>query len=186
MVCIGWSHLFWESDCAKWLEGACYFLRLYPDAAFQDQVNQLVDAIISAQQEDGYLNVHFTVFGPGKRWTNVRDWHEMYNAGHLFEAAVAFQDLTGDDRSTQAMLRFVKHIRDRFGPEDGRLHGYPGHAEIELALFKLYESTNDPACLELVEYFLAEREKNQAQFYREEQQRRQEDPRIFPGAWPSP
>lgn len=182
----GWGHLFWESDCAKWLEGACYFLRSQPDQELLARVNELVDAIIAAQHEDGYLNVHFTVTAPGQRWTNVRDWHEMYNAGHLFEAAVAFRDLTDDERFARSMIRFVHHIADQFGSGEGRLPGYPGHPEIELALFKLWNQTGDDKCLELAEWFLSERGADQGRFFKDEQKRRGEDERIFPRAWPEP
>ncbi|KAF4445063.1 hypothetical protein F53441_10987 [Fusarium austroafricanum] len=76
-------HLFWDSDIAKWIEGACYFLA-DPDEYDEEidrTVRELVDMIRAAQQEDGYLNVHYTVVEPGKRWTNLRDMHELVT-GH--------------------------------------------------------------------------------------------------------
>lgn len=70
-------HLFWDSDIAKWIEGACYFLRENYDAEIDEAIRDLVNMIRGAQQEDGYLNVHYTVVEPGKRWSNLRDMHEL-------------------------------------------------------------------------------------------------------------
>lgn len=71
------NHLFWDSDVAKWIEGACYFLTWRRNAIIDGAVLELVEMIRSAQQEDGYLNIHFTVVEPGKRWSNIRDHHEL-------------------------------------------------------------------------------------------------------------
>jgi uncharacterized protein len=71
------NHLFWDSDVAKWIEGACYFLRDYKDAEVKAAVDELVEMIRNAQQPDGYLNIHYTVVEPGKRFTNLRDMHEL-------------------------------------------------------------------------------------------------------------
>ncbi|HRE29330.1 MAG TPA: glycoside hydrolase family 127 protein, partial [Anaerolineales bacterium] len=82
-------HLFYDSDVAKWLEAASYSLALYPDPALSDLVDDLIARLAAAQQPDGYLNSWFTAVEPEKRWTNLRDWHELYDAGHLIEAGVA-------------------------------------------------------------------------------------------------
>lgn len=179
------GHLFWESDCAKWLEGACYFLKARRDPALQAQVDELIAAMLSAQQKDGYLNINFIVTEPQKRWTNVRDLHEMYNAGHCFEAAVAHFHATQDDTFLKAMVQFAHHIGSLFGPEKDKKHGYPGHPEIELALTKMYNATQDAACLDLAAYFLSERGRDNGRFYKEEQAARGDDPRIHPGSWPT-
>lgn len=71
-------HLFWDSDIAKWIEGACYFLHEEYDEVVDKAVQELVGMIRGAQGEDGYLNLHFTVVEPGKRWTNLRDMHELW------------------------------------------------------------------------------------------------------------
>ena len=71
------KHLFWDSDVAKWIEGACYFLHESEDATVRSAVDELVAMISSAQQPDGYLNIHFTVVEPTKRFTNLRDLHEL-------------------------------------------------------------------------------------------------------------
>ncbi|CAO1626969.1 unnamed protein product [Jaminaea pallidilutea] len=141
--------------------------------------------MLNAQQEDGYLNINFTRTVPEKRWTNVRDWHEMYNAGHMFEAALAHYELTGSRRLLDAMLKFAKHISLRFGPHRNQSPGYPGHPEIELALIKLHSCTGEEFCLDLASYFLSERGNHHGLFFRNEQKARGEDERIIPGSWPS-
>lgn len=70
-------HLFWDSDLGKWMEGAIYFLSEHYDSELDEAVRHIVDTIRSAQQHDGYLNLHYMVVEPGKRWTNLRDMHEM-------------------------------------------------------------------------------------------------------------
>jgi DUF1680 family protein len=72
------NHLFWDSDVAKWIEGACYFLDWKENKEIDEAVKDLVGMIRSAQQPDGYLNIHFTVVEPAKRFTNLRDLHELY------------------------------------------------------------------------------------------------------------
>lgn len=71
------NHLFWDSDVAKWIEGACYFLKQQTLPEIDLAVQELVEMIRSAQQSDGYLNIHYTVVEPGKRFTNLRDMHEL-------------------------------------------------------------------------------------------------------------
>lgn len=71
------KHLFWDSDVAKWIEGACYFLAQTFNKEVDEAVKELVDMIRSAQQPDGYLNIHFTVVAPKERFTNLRDLHEL-------------------------------------------------------------------------------------------------------------
>lgn len=73
------NHLFWDSDVAKWIEGACYFLQWKENAEVDAAVKDLVEMIRSAQQPDGYLNIHFTVVDPEGRFTNLRDLHELYD-----------------------------------------------------------------------------------------------------------
>lgn len=71
------NHLFWDSDVAKWIEGACYFLQQQSFSEVDAAVKELVGMIGDAQQADGYLNIHYTVVEPGKRFTNLRDMHEL-------------------------------------------------------------------------------------------------------------
>ena len=81
--------IFGDSDPAKWLEAASYSLATHPDPELEALVDEVADKVISAQQPDGYLNTHFIHIQPEMRWKNLRDWHEMYCAGHLIEGAVA-------------------------------------------------------------------------------------------------
>ncbi|KAJ9652012.1 hypothetical protein H2198_008754 [Neophaeococcomyces mojaviensis] len=151
------NHLFWDSDVAKWIEGACYLLHDHPHPKIDASIHELVHMIRSAQQDDGYLNLHYTVVAPGKRFTNLRDMHELYNAGHLIEAALAHQHLYKNDLLMEPILHYVDLLHKTFGPGKHQIHGYPGHPEIELALLRLYHRTNNPKHLELASYFIHER-----------------------------
>lgn len=151
------NHLFWDSDVAKWLEGACYFLEERKDETLEKAVHELVEMIRGAQQEDGYLNIHFTVVDPKGRFGNLRDLHELYNAGHLIEAALAHEHLFKNGRLLEPIVKYVDLFCKTFGPGPEQKHGYPGHPEIELALLRLYGKTRDPKHLALARYFLDER-----------------------------
>ena len=150
-------HIFWDSDVAKWIESAAYSLATHPDPALEKKIDEAVDLIASAQQPDGYLNVHFTVVEPEKRWTNLRDLHELYCAGHLIEAAVAYYNATGKTKLLDVLRRYVDHIDRTFGRKSGKKRGYPGHEEIELALVKLARVTKERRYLDLAKYFIDER-----------------------------
>lgn len=164
-------HMFWDSDTGKWLESVAYSLATHPDPDLQAQADALIDAVASAQQDDGYLNTYFPVLYPEGRWANLRDWHEMYNAGHLIEAAVAYFRATGKAKMLDVLSRFADHIDATFGSEDGKLRGYPGHAEIELALVKLYRETGEGRYLDLAKYFIDERGQEPHYFDQEAAQR---------------
>jgi uncharacterized protein len=168
-------HHFWDSDVGKWIEAAGYSLAAHPDATLSAQCDGVIDLIASAQQPDGYLNVFFTVVEPGKRWTNLRDMHELYCAGHLIEAAVAYFQGTGKRKLLDVMRRYVRHIDETFGPGAEQQRGYPGHPEIELALMKLHGVTGDPAHKKLAEFFVTERGQS-PNYYEIEASRRGEPP----------
>jgi hypothetical protein len=148
-------HIFWESDTAKWIEAASYSLATHPDPNLDRLLDETIALLAGAQQPDGYLNVHYTVVEPGKRWTNLRDCHEMYCAGHLIEAGVAHFRATGKRTLLEVVSRYADHIDSVFGP--GKRTGYCGHEEIELALVKLYHATGEGRYLRLAEYFINER-----------------------------
>ncbi|MBE3069395.1 MAG: glycoside hydrolase family 127 protein [Planctomycetes bacterium] len=148
-------HVFWDSDVAKWVEAASYSLATCPDAALERQVDETIALLASAQQSDGYLNTHFTVVEPDKRFTNLRDAHELYCAGHLIEAGVAHFQATGKRALLDVVCRYADYIDSVFG--EGKRAGYPGHEEIELALVKLYHATGQERYLRLAEYFIDER-----------------------------
>lgn len=150
-------HHFWDSDVAKWVEAATYSLATHPDKNLQAKLDHVVDLIASAQQDDGYLNVYFTVVKPEERWTNLRDMHELYCAGHLMEAAVALYEATGQRKLLDVMCRYADYIDSLFGEGQGKRRGYPGHEEIELALVKLYRATGNQKYLDLAAFFVHER-----------------------------
>ena len=159
--------LFQDSDLAKWIEAAAYCLKSSPDKELERQVDAVVDIIGKAQQSDGYLNTYFIIKEPGKRWTNLRECHELYCAGHLIEAAVAYYEATGKPAFLDTMKRVADHIDSRFGPAPDQLHGYPGHPEIELALIRLYHAANEPRYFRLAQYFIDQRG-TQPYYYEEE------------------
>lgn len=171
-------HVFWDSDIAKWLEAACYSLATHPDPVLEERVDEVIELLSAAQQPDGYLNSHFSAVEPERRWTNLRDLHELYCAGHLIEAAVAHFQATGKRTLLDVLTRYADHIDSVFGPEAGKKRGYPGHEEIELALVKLYRVTGEPRYLRLSQYFVEERGR-QPHYYDEEARRRGEDPAAY-------
>ena len=150
-------HIFWESDTAKWLEAACLSLATHTDAKLQGLVDQVIARLAGAQGQDGYLNAHFTVVEPGKRFTNLRDNHELYCAGHLMEAGVAHFQATGKDTLLNVVRRYADYLDSTFGPGPDQRRGYPGHEEIELALVKLYRATGEARYLQLAKFFLDQR-----------------------------
>ncbi|KAI1331873.1 glycoside hydrolase family 127 protein [Xylariaceae sp. FL0255] len=180
--------VYWDSDIAKWIEGACYALAESYDAEIDAAVRELVQMIRGAQQVDGYLDVYFTVIEPGKRWTNVRDQHELYNAGHMIEAALAHSNYYQNDLLLETIQKHIKLIHSVFGPGEDQLHGYPGHPEIELALVRLYEATGNQDAYDLAKYFIEERGnptgQNGKNYYQWELERRGDNPWQRPDCYP--
>jgi DUF1680 family protein len=177
-------HIFWDSDIGKWVEAACHSLATHPDPALRQQVDDLVELIAAQQQPDGYLNSHYTLVEPQNRWTNLRDCHELYCAGHLMEAAVAHFQATGERRLLDVMCRYADHIGQVFGRGPDQRRGYCGHEEIELALVKLYQATGEARYLELATYFVDERGRQPHYFDLEAAQRREGRlGEVFPGVW---
>lgn len=163
--------VFQDSDVAKWLEAVAYSLETRPDSELEKKVDGVIDLMGKAQQEDGYLNTYFIIKEPEKRWTNLKECHELYCAGHMIEAAVAYYRATGKRKFMDIMIRFVDHIDTVFGPEEGKKRGYPGHQEIELALVKLFRVTGNKKYLNLAKFFLDERGKKPYYFDKEWEER---------------
>lgn len=149
--------VFWDSDIGKWIEAASYALSHRRDPAVEAEIDAMVEDLAKAQAEDGYLNCWYLQREPENRWTNLRDNHEMYNAGHLLEGAVAYFQATGKDRFLKVMERFCDHIAATFGPNPGQKRGYCGHQEIELALVRAWHATGQRKYLDLATYFINER-----------------------------
>ncbi len=151
------SVMYWDSDIAKWIETASYTLATHPDAALEGLIDDVVARIAKAQEPDGYFNSFFQRREPAKKWTNLRDWHELYCLGHMIEAAVANNQATGKTSLLDIVRRQVDLVMRLFGPNDGQKRGYCGHEEIELALVKLHRLTGESRYLELARYFIDER-----------------------------
>lgn len=149
--------VFQDSDVAKWLEAVAYLLETKSDPVLEQLADEVIDIVEKAQQPDGYLNTYFTLKEPGNRWTNLAECHELYCAGHMIEAGVAYYKATGKRKLLDVVSRFADYIDSVFGNEPGKLNGYDGHQEIELALMKLYHTTGNEKYLNLSSYFLNQR-----------------------------
>ncbi len=151
-------HIFWDSDIAKWLESAAFILQKEENAGLESFVDSIVDLIEKNRRDDGYFNIYFNVVEPEERFT-LRDAHELYCAGHLIEAAVAYYKATGKDKFLNLMCDYANYIERAFVTEKTAEFTTPGHEEIELALVKLYELTNNERYLNLSLHFINERGK---------------------------
>jgi hypothetical protein len=145
----------YDSDVYKIIEGAGYSLKLHPDPELEAYVDRLIDAIAAAQQKDGYLNTYFTLKAPDQKWKKLQTEHELYCAGHFFEAAVAYSQATGKRKILDTARRLADHLDSVFGP--GKRYDVPGHQEVELALVKLFRLTGEQRYFDLAKFFLDER-----------------------------
>ncbi len=148
-----------DSDVFKIIEGACYSLMETPDPALRHYVDSLVTLIAAAQEDDGYLYTTRTIdpvnMAPGagsERWTNERVSHELYNVGHMYEAAVAHYEATGSKAFLDVALKNAELVNNEFGW--GKREIAPGHQEIEIGLIKLYKLTGDKRWLDLAQFFI--------------------------------
>lgn len=149
--------VYMDSDLYKAMEAVAYVLGTHPDDPIRTQLDEVITILERAQTPEGYLNSYFQVVAPDKRWTNLRDDHELYCAGHLFEAAVAHYEATGDQRLLKVATRFADYIDSVFGDAPSKRLGYCGHPEIELALFRLYRATGETRYRDLARFFLLNR-----------------------------
>ncbi|MDR1468161.1 MAG: glycoside hydrolase family 127 protein, partial [Spirochaetaceae bacterium] len=159
---------------AKWIEAASYSLVWHPDPELEERLDGAIDIICDAQQDDGYLDTYYIINGLDKRFTNLKDNHELYCFGHFLEAAVAYYEAAGKRKLLDALIRYTECIRGHIGPEEGKLHGYPGHEIAEMALVRLYGVTNDEKHLKLATYFIDQRGQ-QPLYFAEETQRNRND-----------
>ncbi|MBO4367922.1 MAG: glycoside hydrolase family 127 protein [Clostridia bacterium] len=151
------GYQFQDSDLAKWIEGASYSLIYKDDPELRKNLKDAIELIGRAQQPDGYLDTHYIVKKPDKKWQELAHGHELYCAGHMLEAAVAYLQATGDDSLMQIMDRLIDLIREKFGKGEGQIDAYPGHEEIELALMKAYRLTGREKYRDLAEFFILNR-----------------------------
>ncbi len=155
--------VFMDSDVYKWLEALAYDLVNVRDPEVERMADEAIQLVVAAQQADGYLNSYYQVLKPDQRWTDLDHDHELYCAGHFFEAAVAMHRATGDERLLNVARRFADHIDATFGP--GKRDGAPGHPEIELALVELYRETGERRYLDLASFFVDQRGKGRMRGY---------------------
>ena len=170
--------VFQDTDVAKWLEAVGFTLNVYPDPELEKTADEVIALIAEAQQPDGYLNTYFTIKEPEGRWKNLCEGHELYTAGHMMEAAVAYYQGTGKRKFLNCMCRFADLICDTFGFEEGKIHGYPGHEEVEIGLIKLYQATGNRRYLDQAKYFVDARGVGENYFLQEF--KRPDYKRIFP------
>lgn len=168
----GW--IFQDSDVYKWLEAVSYSLVNHPDPVLESLADEVIDLIEKAQSEDGYLNTYFQILKPELKYRTLYFSHELYCAGHLIEAAIAYDQATGKSRLLSIAKRAVKNISSYFGYEKEKIQGADGHQEIELALARLYEYTHDQQYLKLAEFFIDVRGKDPL-FYTKEVNRNFEE-----------
>jgi DUF1680 family protein len=153
---------FNDSDVFKVIEGASYSLQVHKDPELKSFLDDLIAKIEAAQEDDGYLYTNRTIDpskaadgGGEKRWTNLKTFHELYNVGHLYEAAVAHFQATGERSLLNIALKNADLIDRVFGP--GKNMGVPGHQEIEIGLVKLYRTTGEKRYLNLAKFFIDQR-----------------------------
>jgi DUF1680 family protein len=148
------GRVFNDSDVYKWLEAASWAIAGHPDPALEEMIETAIDAVAGAQQADGYLNSYYSRERAGERWTDF-DQHEMYCAGHLFQAAVAHHRATGSPRLLMVAARLADHIDATFGPAStGKRAGTDGHPEVEMALVELARETGDRRYVDLAQYLV--------------------------------
>ncbi|MBK8975232.1 MAG: glycoside hydrolase family 127 protein [Planctomycetes bacterium] len=153
---------FNDSDVVKVIEGAAYTLALHPDPTLEAYVDDLISKIAAAQEADGYLYTARTIGDPsydfpgkaGGRWSHLGHGHELYNVGHMYEAAVAYWQATGKRQLLEVAIRNADLVCRVFGPRPGQRIDVPGHEEIEIGLVKLYRATGDAKYLEQAKFFI--------------------------------
>ena len=146
-------HYFWDSDVAKWLESVAYLTKKKREPELERIVDEVVDDIERGRMKDGYFNIYFQLFAPESRFTD-RGRHELYCAGHLIEAAVAYDEATGKRKFLDLMEDYARLIKKVFMDEQSAAFDSPGHEEIELALVKLYDYTKNREWLDLALFFI--------------------------------
>lgn len=145
---------FDDSDVYKALEGMACSLQNHPDLVLEAKCDEWIDKFAEAQQPDGYINTFYTLTGLENRWKDM-DRHEMYCAGHMIEAGIAYFQVTGKRKLLDVCIRMADHMMTVFGP--GKRDWIPGHEEIELALVKLFQVTGEKKYLDFADWLLSER-----------------------------
>jgi len=159
----GFQGIFFnDSDVVKVIEGAAYTLALRPDPELDDYLDKLIAKIAAAQEDDGYLYTARTIADPkykfpgreGNRWSHLRSGHELYNVGHMYEAAVEHWRVTGKRNFLDVAIKNADLVCEVFGTGPDQNKGVPGHEEIEIGLVKLYRATGDEKYLRQARHFI--------------------------------
>lgn len=174
-----YGFVFQDSDFAKWIEAVGYSLVNHPDPELEKTADEAIDIVCAAQADNGYLDTYYIINGMDRIFTNLRDHHELYCFGHLVEGAVAYWQATGKDKLLKAAEKYADFIFSRFGKEEGKCKGYPGHEIAEMALARLYEVTGEKKYLELGCFFLDMRGTKPYYFDLEEKERAEHEGRPY-------
>jgi uncharacterized protein len=154
---------FDDTDIYKTIEGASFSLSLFPDKKLDLYMDTLIEKVAKAQESDGYLYTARTInpadphkWSGSERWVKERELsHELYNSGHLYEAAAAHYYATGKKSLLNIALKNADLICSVFGPD--KMHVAPGHEIVEMGLVKLYRITGKKEYLQTAKYFIDER-----------------------------
>lgn len=171
---------FQDTDVYKWLESAAYVLSYAPDEKLKEETDSVVDLIADAQEDDGYLSTMFQIEMPERKFKRLQQSHELYSMGHYIEAGVAYYEVTGNVKALNIAKKMADCINNHFGTENGKILGIPGHPEIELALARLYEVTQEKRYLDLAKYFIKQRGKDTS-FFDKQNKADGIDRDFFPG-----
>ncbi|URZ14649.1 glycoside hydrolase family 127 protein [Clostridium felsineum] len=155
-----YGYVFQDSDVYKWLEAVAYSLTTGEDKKLEKAADEVINLIEMAQEDDGYLDTYFTIDAKERKFKRLLESHELYCAGHFIEASVAYYEATGKDKVLKIACKLADCIDRNFGREEGKIHGYDGHEEIEIGLTKLYLVTKEKRYLKLGRYFITERGKD--------------------------
>jgi len=158
------GYVFQDSDIYKWLEAVAWEIGKEPDKELSSMADQAISLIAAAQHPDGYINSYVQTREFYKPWVDLDNGHELYCAGHLFQAAVAYERVMGDDRLLNIARGFADHIYSVFGPDKRR--GTCGHPEVEMALVELFRATGESRYLELAKFFIDQRGQNEMKGHR--------------------
>ena len=155
-----------DSDVFKWMEAVSLSLQ-YENKEMQAYLDEAIDLLGRAQQKNGYLNTYYIIHGLQDRWHYLKESCQLYCAGHHIEAAVSAYQTIQNTKLLEIARAYADYIDYSFGLEEGKIHGYDGHAEIELSLYRLYEETDEERYKILADYFVEERGKKPYFFSKE-------------------
>jgi hypothetical protein len=152
------GYVFQDSDIYKWLEAVAWEMGKEPDKVLSSMADQAIALIAAVQRPDGYINSYVQTRESPRPWLDLDNGHELYCAGHLFQAAVAFERALGDHRLLKIACGFADHICSVFGPD--KRHGTCGHPEVEMALVELFRVTGESRYLDMAKFFIDQRGQN--------------------------